>query len=357
MFAEKAYSPHGVLLITATIFCVVSGAILLSSAGVKLYKKPLYWLAASSLFILIIFAAVRYMLLIAPTHIVFQAIIKLQTIAGIMAACVPFLVLIFLIIRKHSASIVFGMAVIAITNTAGIVVVLRTDPVSITDFFSSGSFVLFCGYYLLCTKKLFPELAAAPEALLKESNDLILVFDARRRLMKASPNCAELFRIRDNMTLEEFEDILNEISTIREDKIVSLAASSGVKYYQFSETSVKTRSGTPLATVLMFSDVTEITELKAQLSGKNEELGALNAQLETYIKTSEKLETEEQKEMAVRELEQAIGQKIEELTCGIEASDALQNLPRLIEACRDIMAGVRQTVSRLTKTEEGELKR
>ncbi len=210
--------------------------------------------------------------------------------------------------------------------------------------------------YIWRSKQLFPELAATPEALLKESNDLILVFDARERLMRASPNCAELFRIRDNMMLGEFRDILNETSTIREDKTVSLAAASGMKYYQLSETSVKTRGGAPLATVLMFFDMTEITELKAQLDRKNEELGALNAQLETYIKTSEKLEAEEQKEMAVRELEQAFGQKIEELTLKIEAADASQNLPGLIEACREIMAGVRQTVSRLTQTEEGEQK-
>lgn len=356
MFAEEAYSPHSVLLMAVTVLCAVSGAFLLAVAGVKLYKRPLFWVAAATLLFPIVFSVTRVMLLIAPTQLIFEAYLKLQTVAGVASVVAPFLMLAVLIIRRHSANLVIATAVLSLLNIIGASVALKTEPLAALDFYPAVFYIVFCCLYIWRSKQLFPELAATPEALLKESNDLILVFDARERIMRASPNCVELFRIRDNMMLGEFRDILYETSTIHEDKTVSLVAASGMKYYQISESSVKTRGGAPLATVLMFFDMTEITELKAQLDRKNEELGALNAQLETYIKTSEKLEAEEQKEMAVHELEQAIGQKIEELTLKIEAADASQNLPGLIEACREIMAGVRQTVFRLTQTEEGEQK-
>jgi len=356
MFAVEAYSPHGVLLMAVTVLCVVSGAVLLAVAGVKLYKRPLFWVAVATLLLPIVLSVTRFMLLIAPTHIIYEACFKLQTIAGVSSVVAPFLMLAVLIIRRHSANLIIGAAVLSLLNVIGTSATLKTEPLAALDFYPASIYFVFCCLYTWRSNQFFPELAATPETLLKELNDIILVFDVRERLMRASPNCAELFRIRDNMTLGEFRDILNETATIREDKTVSITTATGMKYYQLSETSVKTRDGAPLATVLMFFDMTEITVLKAQLDRKNEELGALNAQLETYIKTSEKLEAEVQKEIAVHELEQVIGQKIEELILKIEAVDASQNLPGLIEACREIMAGVRQTVSRLTQTEEGEKK-
>jgi len=353
MFAEKAYSPHGLFLMATTIFCVLSGAVLLSYAGIKLYKRPLYWLAAGSLFFPIVFATARYLLLTAPTQTIFDTCLKLQTFAGIASVIASFTVLIALITQKYSAILVFGMAVPVFLSAVGSVAVLQTDPVAITDFFPVASFVLFSGYYCWFSQKLFPELSTAPEALLNESNDIVFVFDERGRLMRASPNSSEVLRVRENMMREEFDAMLNESAILYEDNTLSLTTVSGIKYYQSSETTVKKKGNTPLATVLMFSDVTEITALKAQLNKKNEELEALNTQLDRYIKISERLEAEEQKEMAVLELKRAIGHRIEELTQGIEAADAPQNLTGLIEACRDIMAGVRQAVFRLANKEDG----
>jgi hypothetical protein len=357
MFADQAYSLHAVALMAATIICVLSGAVLLALVGEKLYKRPLFWMVIAMFLFLTAFVVVRLVLLIAPTQIIYDVVRKLQTVAGAASAAAPLMILLALIIRKHSASLIFGMTVIAFLNVAGTAAVLQTEPVSTVDFYPAASFFAFCGFCLWSSKNLFPELSVvSPEAFLNEPHDLILVFDKRDRLMRASSNASEIFGVRENMTRDEFNDIFNEAATIQEDKSVLLAAESEIKYYQSSETVVKTRGGTELATVMMFSDVTEITKLKTQLSEKNDELNALNNQLEIALKTAEKLEAEQQKEKAILELEQAIGKKLENLTREIEAANTSQNLSKLIEACRDIMAGVRQSVSRLTQTEEGEQK-
>ncbi len=354
MFAKEAYSPHGVLLTAVTILCAVSGAVMLSAAGVKLHKRPLFWMAAGTLILSVIFSATRLMLLTAPTQLIYEAYIKLQAAVGAASMVAPFLMPTALVIRRDSAGNIAGTAALAALNILGIVAVLQSEPNAIIDFYPAAFYIALCYLYIWSSKRLFPELAATPEALLMQAGDIILVFDGKDRLIKASPDCREIFSIHDNMTREEFSFMFNEFATIHEDKTVLLASAAERKYYQCSETTVKTRGGTRLATVLMFSDITEITKLKAQLSEKNNELDALNTQLAIALKASEKLEAEQQKEKAISELEKDIGKRLEDLTRAIEAADASKSLSGLIEACRDIMAGVRQTVSRLTKSKEGE---
>lgn len=354
MFADQAYTLHAVVLMAATILCVVSGAALLAWTGEKLYKRPLFWAAAAALLFLAAFAVVRLIFLIAPTQAVYAVVGRLQTVAGVMSAAAPLMILIALIIRRHFASLVFGMAVIAFLNVAGTAAVLQTKPVSSVDFYPAASFFAFCGFCLLSSKNLFPELTVvSPEAFLKELDDLILVFDRSGRLMKANRNATEVFHPHEGMAREEFDTVLKEIAAVHEDKTIALVTLSGKRYYQHSETTVKKRGGAPLATVLMFSDVTEMTVLKSELNDRNERLKAQGEKLEAYIKTAERLEAEEQKETATREIEQAIGRRLEDLTRKMESDAASQNLPRLIETCRDIMTGVRLAVSRLVKTEEG----
>ncbi len=355
MSADKAYSPYGVFFMAVTILCVLSGAIILAFAGARLYKRSMFWVAALTIVFPLAFAAARFLLLVAPTPGIYAMVSELQLIAGVSSAAAPFVMLLALIISKHSARLIVILAIVALLNAVGIMLVLKAEPIGIADFYPAAFYIVVCCFYFWSAKKLFPELAVIEsDAFLKGFDDLILVFDKRDRLMRASSNASEIFGVRENMTREEFNDIFNETATIQEDKSVWLAAGSEIKYYQSSETVVKTRGGTEIATVMMFSDVTEITKLKTQLSEKNDELNALNNQLEIALKTAEKLEAEQQKEKAILELEQAIGKKLENLTREIEAANALQNLSELIEACRDIMAGVRQTVSRLTNTKEGE---
>ena len=355
MFADQAYSLHAVVLMAATIICVLSGAVLLALVGEKLYKRPLFWMAMAMFLFLTAFAVVRFVLLIAPAPAIYDVVRKLQTIAGVMSAAASLMILLVFIIRKHSASLILGMAVIAFLNVAGTAVVLRTEPVSSVDFYPAASFFAFCGFCLWSSKNLFPELTVvSPEAFLKGLDDLILVFDSSGRLMKASRNATEVFHLHEGMARGEFDTVLKEVAGVHEDKAIELVTLSGKRYYQHSETTVKKRDGAPLATVLMFSDVTEMTVLKSELSDRNERLKAQGEKLEAYIKTVERLEAEEQKETVVREIEQTIGQKMKGLTWEMESGEASQNLPRIIETCRDIMTGVRLAVSGLVKTEKGD---
>lgn len=355
MFADQAYSLHAVALMAATIICVLSGAVLLALVGEKLYKRPLFWIAMAMFLFLTAFAVVRFVLLIAPTQTIYDVVIRLQTVAGVMSAAMPLMILLVLIIRKHSASIISGMAVVAFLNVTGTAAVLQAEPVGSADFYPAVSFFAFCGFCLWSSKNLFPELTVvSPEAFLKGLDDLILVFDKSSRLMKANRNATEVFHLHEGMAREEFDAVLKEIATVHEDKTIALVTLSGKRYYQHSETTVKKRGGVPLATVLMFSDVTEMIVLRSELNDRNEQLKVQGEKLEAYIKTAERLEAEEQKEMVVCEIEQAIGQKIEGLTREMGSGEALQNLPRIIETCRDIMAEVRLAVSGLLKTEKGD---
>lgn len=171
--------------------------------------------------------------------------------------------------------------------------------------------------------------------------------------MKTSCNAMEVFHLSEAMTLQEFNSVLKGLAAVHEDKTIELAALSGKRYYQQSETAVTKRSGALLATVVMFSDVTDMTVLKSELKDRNEELKMQGEKLKEYIKTVEKLEAEEQKEMVVREIQQAIGQKMEDLAQEMESGEASQNLPQIIESCRSIISGVRLALSGLAKTEKG----
>lgn len=354
MFAGQAYSLHTVALMAATTICVLSGAVLLALAGEKLYKRPLFWMTMAMLLFLTAFAVIRFALLIAPTQTIYDVVRKLQTNVGVMSAAAPLMICLALIIRKYSIKLVFGMAVIAFLTVAGTAAVLYSEPVSIADFYPVASFFAFCGFCIWSSKNLFPELTiVSPDAFLKELDDLILVFDRSGRLMKANRNATEVFHPYEGMAREEFDAVFSEVAAVQEDKTISLVTVSGKRYYQYSETIAEKRGGAPLATVLMFSDVTELAVLKSELNDKNERLKAQGEKLEAYIKIAEKLETEDQKETATREIEQAIGQKIEDLTRKMESDMAPQNLPSLIEACRDTMAEVRLVVSRLIETEGG----
>lgn len=355
MFAAEAYSLHAVALMAATIICVLSGAILLGLVAERLHKRPLFWMASAMFLFLSVFAVVRFVLLIAPTQTIYHAVRKVQAVAGVLSAAAPLLVLFALIIRKYSASLIFWMAVISFLNAAGAVAVLQTEPLSGVDFCPAASFFAFYGFYLWSSQNLFPELSvASPEAFLKGLDDLILVFGSSNRLMKANHNAKDVFHPHEGMAREEFDAVLKKTAAVHEDKTIAFITPSGRRYYQQSETIVKKRGGALLATVLMFSDVTEMTVLKSELNDRNERLKAQGKKLEAYINTGERLEAEEQKEMVVREIEQVIGQKMERLTQEMESGEASKNLPRIIETCRDIMTGVRLAVSGLIKTEEGD---
>jgi|GEM_PF-2124802 len=357
MFANQAYSLHAVALMATTIICVLSSAVWLGLVSEKLYRRPLFWMTMAVLLFLTAFAVVRLVLLIAPTQTIYDVVRRFQTIAGAVSAFALLMVLLALIIRKYFIKYITVLTVIIFLHTAGVAAVLQTKPIGVADFYPVASYLAFCSFCLWSSKILFPELTVVSlETFLNGLDDLIVVFDRSGRLMKANCNVAEVFHSYEGMVREEFDNVFKEVAAVQEDGTISLVTLSWKRYYQYSETIVEKRGGVPLATVLMFSDVTEMTVLKSELNDKNERLKTQGEKLEAYIKIAEKLESEEQKEMATHEIKQAIGQKIEDLAQEMESEETSQNLSRLIEACRDTMAEVRLTVSRLIKTEEGDEK-
>ncbi len=355
MFADQAYSLHTVGLMAATIICVLSVAVLLALGGEKLYKRPLFWMLIAMLLSLAAFAALRFVLLIAPTENIYNAVRKIQTAAGAVAAAAPLIVLLALIIRKYSAGLIFALAVISFLNILGTAIVLQTGALSSMDFYPAASFFVFCGFCLFFSKNLFPELSAlSPEVFLNEPQDIILVFDRWGKLMKANKNAMEVFNPHEAMAREEFDAVLKRDSTVHGDKTIALFNQGEKRYFQYSETRVKKRGDALLATVLIFSDISEIMLLKSELGDRNQRLKAQGEKLAAYIKTVESLEAEEEKEKIVRRIEQAIGERLEGLAREMESDKASENLPRIIATCREIMAGVRLAVSGSAKTGEGD---
>lgn len=98
------------------------------------------------------FAALRFVLLIAPTENIYNAVRKIQTAAGAVAAAAPLIVLLALIIRKYSAGLIFALAVISFLNILGTAIVLQTGALSSMDFYPAASFFVFCGFCLFFSK-------------------------------------------------------------------------------------------------------------------------------------------------------------------------------------------------------------
>lgn len=172
--------------------------------------------------------------------------------------------------------------------------------------------------------------------------------------MKANKNAMEVFNPHEAMAREEFDAVLKRDSTVHGDKTIALFNQGEKRYFQYSETRVKKRGDALLATVLIFSDISEIMLLKSELGDRNQRLKAQGEKLAAYIKTVESLEAEEEKEKIVRRIEQAIGERLEGLAREMESDKASENLPRIIATCREIMAGVRLAVSGSAKTGEGD---
>jgi len=168
MFGDKAYSLHGVLFMAAMTLCVVSCSILLAFTGEKLYRRPLFWISAATLLFMTVFVVLRYLLLIAPVQTVFEAVLKIQTIAGMGSAIAPFVILVVFILQKFPVYLVIVLVVIALSNAAGTAAVLQLNPFNITDFYPVAGYFVFYGFFFWSYKKLFPELIIIkPEAFLK----------------------------------------------------------------------------------------------------------------------------------------------------------------------------------------------
>ena len=355
MFADQAYSLHAVALMAVTLACVLASAFLLALGSEKLNRQPLFWLTAGLFLSLTIFALLRFLLLIAPTPAIFEIIIKLQAGVGMIGTGSPFAVLLTLINRSPSRGLVFALTTLALLGIPGTSAVLRSSPLSFADFCPAALFFAFCSVYLCFYEELFPELSALlPDALLSEPQDLILVFDKSGRLVKANSNAAKVFATHEGMMRPEFDAILKDNAIVRDNKTIGLITSSQSRYYQHSETSVEAASGAPLATVLVFSDVTDMTVLKSILRRKNEQLKRQAGKLRAYIRTEERLKIEGQREKLAQEIEQTIGQKLKKLTREIGSPEAPENLLSLIEDCREIMVEVRLAVSELIRAGEGE---
>lgn len=354
MFADQAYSLHTLALLALIIVCLLSGAVLLALLGVKLFKVPLFWITAAIFLLLLTFAAVRFLLLIAPTEVIYHRVIKLQTLMGFVSALAPFLFLLALIFGKHSMKFIFVMFLMSSFNLLGVLAVLKADPISIRDFYPAVSYFIFCGFCIYFYKNLFPQLShISLETFLNETHDLVLVFDNSNRLMKANSKAMETFQTHEDMNLQEFDAVLKELIGFNKDKTMKLLCLSERRYYQYSKTIVEKQSGLLLATVLMFFDVTEMTLLQAELRDRNRQLRIQGEKLKEYIKTLERLETEEQKEIIIHEIQQVMEEKMEKLTQEMESDQASQNLPGIIESCRGLMTEVRTVLSRLVKTDKG----
>lgn len=354
MLAEQAYSYHVVALMAATISCLLAGAILMAFVGEKLYKQYFFWLALFVLFSPLIFSVARFLILVAPSKTIYERVCKFQAFWGVVSAVMLFVFIFALVFRVASGKLVLVMTVIALFNLALTVLTITQAPYGREDFYPSLTFLMLLISFWRCSKRLFPELSLLSlESFINSLDDLVLVFDKSEKLIKANSKALEFLNLKEDMNFSDLEDELNKNTIKHEDSIFEFSYENTQKYFQQSKTKVLKRDSL-LATVVMLSDVTEMSVLKDKLSLGNELLRIQGKKLEDYIETGKELAAEEQKEMIVQKIEEVIGQELHDLIKQMESQDASQQVSHFINVCRAIMSSVRQALSSLMEGKEGD---
>ena len=360
----QAYSFYALLIIGATIVCIIVAAFFCAYMFAKLSKNVWVFVWIALLISFLCLPVARFMTLVSPSVQLLNGYISFQRHAAIVAAVilVPAALNIWICgIYKKSF---YGMAWVYIMHFICTFYLIDNssrvlaDLTAILDFASLSLFMVVTGPVL------FTELSPVSiDRLMQKIEDIILIFGQSGKLIDSSCRAKDLFPfLKDGLPIHEFINNIKEM-TISQEYIdisditgrekqgdIELRFAEGEKCFRYSITPVKYRKRNTGAVVVSLHDATENYVLQKELKTKNTELEKINAQLQEFLETEEKLMEEEYKSKAAKELREEIGTKIEKLISelqNVKSGQQQQKLPALIEKCREVMNGVRSALQEL----------
>jgi len=356
-----AYSPYAMLLIAATVICIILGAFLCAYGVVKVGKGPLFWLVIIILLGFLFLPVTGFMVLVSPSIKLQELYLNLQRYIALFTT-VPLLFILFSMYRRGcrlKQCGVFGL--VFLIHTVCVFYLWGSRSGVLADYLPVLNFGFFSMFLISARISFFVELSPVSiDNFMQELKDTILIFDKNGKLIDANEEANKLWPfLHDGLTINEFLEnlkaitILNKCSEknglIQYGEVV-LSFPGGIRHYQYSTTQVMDKMGSIQAAVLNFHDITEKSLLEKELAEKNEELEKLNMQLITFLDTAEKLLEEEEKAKISKDINEMIGNRIEKLLAeleGVSLGNKQEELPELIENCREVMAGVRFAIQKL----------
>ncbi len=373
------YTPYSLLFMVVVTICIMLSALLIAYFTVMTKRKYLFWCYLFVQTGLLVWLCSKILELIAPVQEIMLMHLRFQIVG--VCLLIPALVLFYIALRKRKTGkklllhmIIVGIAIL--TCAAGAVL---TVPKWIFDYSPICAFLLWNGFIFHKRRSIFTELSEISiDAFMERAEDAILIFDRSGKLMDCNRNAKVIFPfINNEYTIDCFNNYLrlqiisgSIFSAAAENDAkpqeISLTYDGGTHYYMFAETELKNNKNLLIATILTFHNITEKTLLLAELEKKNLQLEELNGKLKDYIAVSHRLDVETEKNRAVMEIEETLGQHIAELlgdletlekTAQSESDDMIkEKLSQYIENGRSVMSDIRNTVESLTTYNEKEEK-
>jgi len=329
----------------------------------------LYWAFALVQLLLLIWLSGKLLALVSPTLQIRDMYLYLQQIGSLLL--VPAFLFFLYNLWKcgmnrtmiFSSCLIFCAVFVCIAGPF-----FRTSGL-ICDLMPLLAFMAVNMHAFYVRRSLFAELSElSMDTFMEELEDAVIIFNSRGNLLDFNQNAKNILKNIDEMeTLNNFVQRINEkivsgnrlsvSCDVRQEHVeIGIIEPSGIKYFICGRTISGNKKKFPVATVFTFHDVTEKTMLLHELEGKNDELDRLNAQLKNHIAVANRLEEEKEKNRAIIEIQETIGQSITELLFALQVFKAAgtghetpvkEKLSEIIDKCREIMSEIRISVEKL----------
>jgi len=364
------YTPYTLFFASIITICVMISALLNAYIAIKVRKDLLFWKHFLVQTVFLIWLCGKLLELVSPTQAFINMNLTVQKIG--VSLLFPALLLFLFVPAKYKMDrkLIFRLCAVSVAVLVCAAAIFFSVPEWVLDFSPVCTFLLWNVVTFFQRRNIFAELSnMSIDAFMDKIEDAVLIFDRSQKLMDSNQNAKILFSFIDTtLTIEDFYCRINErivsgnmLSAIDaacfEPTEIGLEVSGKTRYFQYCATTVKNKKNISSATILTFHDVTEKALLLRELEHKNARLDELNDALKNYIRVAHRLEDEQEKNRAVMEIQQTIGQSVAELLIGLEAlktvgstqEETIKNkLSQMIENCRTVMSDIRQSVERLT---------
>ena len=363
------YTTYTMLFVAAITASGMAAALFNAYVAVKVRRDSLFWLHCIVQGALLTLSTGKILELVSPVQSIMDTWVVVQKVGSVLLslAVIGFLSALKRRLAKTELFLrLLGAGCLAVVFAAASY--LRA-PKWLLDCSPICAFLLWNGCLVLQRQNVFAEMSdLSIDGFMEKVDDAILIFARSDRLVDFNRNAAQVFPfVTGSMPADGFYGCLEEISPSQvrpspptgsqatEPVQFEVQSPIGTRYYMHYSTPVMSREGL-IATVLTFHDVTEETLLLGELEEKNAQLDEFNRQLKEYISVADRLEDEREKNRAVMEIQEVIGERIAELLIGLEAVRAVkegsdtvarEKIAEVIDNCRAVMSDVRRVMERL----------
>lgn len=368
------YTPYTMVFMAAVTSCVMISALLAAYFAVKVRLNLLFWSCLCVQASLLIWLCGKTFELIAPVQKIILTQITVQKYGALLVVLV-FLMFSFSLIKRTNKLPFYAIIVGAVILACAACTILAV-PKIFFDYSPICALLTWTIVVFYQRHNIFAELSdMSIDAFMEKADDAIVIFDRSGMIMDCNETAKCVFpAIGKNSTIDSFYDYLNvkifpggtSLPAVEDSQTqteIGLECQDGLHYYLFSETLLKNKKNMPIATILTFHDVSEKTLLLNELEKKNMQLNKVNIELNNYITVSHRLEDEKEKNRAILEIQQTLGQSIAELLLGLEAlrtadgqgqdDGVKKKLCEIINNCRSVMSDIRKSVENLTTFDAG----